>query len=218
MTGPTRRCVVKNKLEVCVFGMLLISSLGASSPAVKKKLVPSAPASIGLPSRACQGVPVTGQATSYSAGDDAWYQKGWTMPGTYPRWTDNADGTVKDSLTGLIWLKNANCFGAQDWTAALSSANTLESGLCGLTDGSVAVDWRLPNLRELQSLIDYGQVVPALPAGHPFTGVQSGLYWSSTSVANGPSGSAWSANLGFGDISAHFKLDDYYVWPVRGGQ
>lgn len=33
--------------------------------------------------------------------------------------------------------------------------------------------WRLPNVRELQSLIDYGEYNPALPTGHPFTGVAS---------------------------------------------
>ncbi|NIO68243.1 MAG: DUF1566 domain-containing protein, partial [Anaerolineae bacterium] len=57
------------------------------------------------------------------------------------------------------------------------------SGECGLGDGSSEGDWRLPNVRELQSLIDYGRQTPALPSGHPFTGVQSSLYWSSTTHA-----------------------------------
>ena len=96
------------------------------------------------------------------------------------RFTDNGDGTVTDNLTALIWLKNANCFGAKNWATALSDANALASGSCGLSDGSIAGGWRLPNGNELHSLIDLAQSNPALPAGHPFTGVQVNLYWTST--------------------------------------
>ena len=84
-------------------------------------------------------------------GQDGEYQAGVSVD---PRFTDNGDGTVTDNLTGLIWLKDADCFGSRNWTNALSDANTLADGSCGLTDGSVAGDWRLPNVRELQSLID----------------------------------------------------------------
>ncbi len=62
-------------------------------------------------------VPKTGQVTSYSPGDDGDLQRG--VPWPNPRFTDNADGTVTDNLTGLIWLKNANAFGAWDWTDPL---------------------------------------------------------------------------------------------------
>lgn len=68
------------------------------------------------------------------------------------RFTDNGNGTVTDSITGLIWLKNANCFNLQVWNAALSLANGLANGTCSLTDGSTAGQWRLPNRSELQSL------------------------------------------------------------------
>ena len=73
---------------------------------------------------------------------------------------------------------------------ALNDANTLNSGECGLTDGSVQGNWRLPNVRELQSLIDYGRYQPALPSGHPFIGVRSAYYWTSTTYA-GSSSYAW---------------------------
>ena len=59
----------------------------------------------------------TGQTTSYAAGDDGDLEKGVTWPS--PRFTDNTNGTVTDNLTGLIWLKNANCFGEKSWSAAL---------------------------------------------------------------------------------------------------
>ena len=81
-----------------------------------------------------------------------------------PRFTDNNNGTVTDNLTKLIWTKNANAFGTKKWDDALSAANSLASGtIPGLTDGSKAGDWRLPNVRELQSLIDYEFYSPALP-------------------------------------------------------
>jgi hypothetical protein len=51
------------------------------------------------------------------------------------RFIDNGDGTVTDNRTGLIWLKNANCFCNQDWWTAMKSANNLAYGYCGLIDG-----------------------------------------------------------------------------------
>jgi hypothetical protein len=172
------------------------------------------------------GVGKTGLATCWDAsgtviscagtGQDGALQKGVSVSA---RFTDNADGTVKDNLTGLIWLKNANCFGLRVWTSALSDANTLASGACGLTDGSVAGAWRLPNVKELQSLIDFGQYNPALPAVHPFSGVQFAYYWSSSTYAITPS-YAWYVGLGIGNVvySGVKSGNVFYVWPVRGGQ
>ena len=48
-----------------------------------------------------------------------------------PRFIDNKDGTVTDSLTGLIWLKNMNCFGMMDWEGAMLAAKSLKDGDCG---------------------------------------------------------------------------------------
>jgi hypothetical protein len=100
------------------------------------------------------GVPKTGQTVTYATGDDGDLQKGTSWPN--PRFTDNGDGTVTDNLTGLIWLKNANCFGDRTWADALTDSGGLADGSCALTDGSSAGDWHLPNVRELHSLISYG--------------------------------------------------------------
>lgn len=166
---------------------------------------------LALPAR----VPKTGQTTSWATGDDGDLEKGVAWPD--PRFTDNGDGTVTDNLTGLIWLKNANCFGTRAWATALTDANGLANGSCGLTDGSVAGDWRLPNVREQQSLIDYGRFNPALPSGHPFTGVQSNYYWTSTTYA-GYTSDAWLVGLYNGFVGNDDESYTYYVWPVRGGQ
>jgi hypothetical protein len=161
------------------------------------------------------------QEPSYGSTTGAYTVYGWA--GT--RFTDNGDGTVSDNLTGLIWLKNANCFGTRTWAEALSDANGLASGSCGLTDGSSAGDWRLPNVNELHSLVDLRWSNPALPNtagtgqwtnGNPFTGVQS-YYWSSTTYAN-VTDVAWLVGLDAGSVPLDYKTGAYYVWPVRGGQ
>ena len=144
----------------------------------------------------------TGQQTCYDpsgstedmvacvlTGQDGEKQAGADWPA--PRFTDNLDGTVTDSLTGLIWLQDANCasFGSPiDFQDALSAANGLSQGFCGLLDGSFAGDWRLPNVKELLSLCDYSETGPALPSGHPFASPQDS-YWSSSWVSDKTS--AW---------------------------
>jgi uncharacterized protein YjdB len=161
-------------------------------------------------------LPKTGQTTSYAAGDDGALQKGVAWPN--PRFTDNGNGTVTDNLTGLIWLKNANCFSTQTWSAALTSGNTLASGACGLTDGSTAGQWRLPNRKELQSLVDRSKFSPALPTGHPFTSVQSAAtYWSSSTYSGGTSYAWYVYMLDGGVYNWNPKSSNLYVWPVRGG-
>ncbi|MBF0498101.1 MAG: DUF1566 domain-containing protein, partial [Deltaproteobacteria bacterium] len=164
-------------------------------------------------------VPKTGQTTSTAAGDDGALQLGVASPN--PRFTDNSNGTVTDNLTGLIWLKSTNCFTSKNWNDALTSANGLVSGSCGLSDGSKAGDWQLPSMKELISLIDYGHY-PALPPGNPFTGIDVRLwsyeFWSSTTYA-GYSGSGFAYTFyGAGEVGYMDKTLTASAWPVRGGQ
>jgi len=142
-----------------------------------------------------------------------------------PRFTNNGNGTVKDNLTGLIWLKNADCWGRINWTTALINANGLANGACGLTDGSVAGDWRLPNKNELNSLIHAGYFSPALSndagnnkwvtgATSSFTNVQSNYYWSATTVAVDTT-YAWLVDMDASYVNNANKTSTFYVWPVR---
>ena len=158
----------------------------------------------------------TGQQKSYAVGDDGDWMIGAASPST--RFFDNGDGTVKDNLTGLIWLKNANCFGPQTWAAALTSANSLASPSCSLSDGSTAGQWRLPNRKELMSLVDRSQYNPALPTGNPFSStVQSDSYWSG-STSSGNATNAWGVFMVNGYVGNGNKAYSGYVWPVRAGQ
>ena len=170
----------------------------------------------------------TGQVTSYSAtgGEDGDLQKGVAWPN--PRFKDNGNGTVRDKLTKLIWLKNANAFGARTWEQALADANALASGSAGLTDGSKAGDWRLPNVKELQSLIDFAYNTPALSnalgtsqwsEGDPFIGVRV-VYWASTTNVSF-SAYAWVVHLTSGGVisdGSSSKTLTNYGWPVRAGR
>jgi hypothetical protein len=150
-------------------------------------------------------------------GQDGELQAGVAWP--TPRFTLNGDGTVTDQLTGLIWLQDANCFGTEQWIIAPAEVASLNSGsvtTCTNYTAGTFGDWRVPNIRELASLIDYGQYSPAIPTEHPFVGVQSDYYWtSSTNVSS--TGYGWSMSLDSGLTSAVFKGSSYYVWPVRGG-
>ena len=113
-----------------------------------------------------------------------------------PRFIDNKDGTVTDSLTELIWLKNMKCFEMMDWKSARLAVKSLKDGDCGpdpaliLSDGSSAGDWRLPTMSELCMLIDFSRRDPALPSGHMFSAVPRGYHWSATTLVS-HSGLAW---------------------------
>ncbi len=175
----------------------------------------------------------TGQETCYDAGGTVipcagTGQDGDLRPGVEwpnPRFVDNGDGTVTDMLTGLVWLKNANCLGERTWVDALADANTLGSGACGLTDGSVAGDWHLPSVKEIESLFDYQHYHPPLSNaagtgqwsdGDAFSGVQVNDYWSSSSSATNPS-YAWDVDLYDWKVNTAPKSWSNYVWPVRQG-
>jgi hypothetical protein len=153
--------------------------------------------------------------SSVATGDDGALKKGVKYPDV--RFTSNGNGTTTDNLTGLIWLHNADCFGVKTWENALTACNSLSDGSCELTDNSIAGDWRLPNIKELQSLIDYGVVNPAVKSGRRVQCATGHYYWSSTTHA---SSYAWYVDFctGRAGYSAKTLFNYYHVWPVKGGR
>jgi uncharacterized caspase-like protein len=144
------------------------------------------------------------------------------------RYTDNGDGTVTDNRTGLIWMKNANCFGRQNWKTAMQSAANLAHGQCGLRDGSRRGMWRLPTIKEWKAMMDKKYSWPALSnaagtgkweEGDAFLDVQSGFYsswyWSSTTTKNLSNAGLVHFFVGF--VEGFVKSYAGYVWAVRGG-
>jgi len=77
------------------------------------------------------------------------------------------------------------------------------------------IDWRLPNRRELRSLMSHHTRMPALPGGHPFVNVFSGWYWSSTSAAINPA-FAWYVHMEGARTFYGHKEQFFLTWPVRG--
>jgi hypothetical protein len=158
----------------------------------------------------------TGQTVSVAPGDDGALRKG--VPWPNPRFTDNNNGTVTDKLTGLIWLKNANCLqDIRGWQEVLQFANSLASGACGLSDGSRSGDWRVPNRNELASLLDLSKRTPALPTGHPFTNFQVDKYWTSTSFVPFSAANVWLVDFSDGSLPVGTIVNFRYSQFVRDG-
>jgi hypothetical protein len=156
----------------------------------------------------------TGQTISYAASDDGDVQRGVPWPDPRFTVTTNAgDVVVSDNLTGLMWTQHANLAGAVRWTNAVDFCDNLT-----YADFS---DWRLPNVLELASLVDFGNSGPALPSGHPFVNVQiigeEVWYWTSTTYA-GLGIIGWRLEFFAGLMTIEDKSDNYFVWPVRDGQ
>jgi hypothetical protein len=165
------------------------------------------------------GLPDTGQTTCYRqegdvidctsdtcAGQDGFYATGCPSEG---RFVDNEDGTVTDTCTGLMWEKETGNGGNRTfWCRALEYCENLDLGGHD--------DWRLPNVREIQSIVDYGRHDPSID---PVFGALSFFYWSSTTDAN-DNGSAWTVN--FSDLNgingeSDVKENDNHVRAVRIG-
>jgi hypothetical protein len=166
----------------------------------------------------------TGQTQSFAARDDGALQQG--VPWPSPRFNDKGDQTVIDNLTGLVWTKDtyapgpSQCLpatsktfqGAIDYVKCLNSSNYLGHH-----------DWRLPNAKELFSLLDHTKNYPALPSNHPFIITKTDRqYWSSTAwiaQTNAQFDAVWIVRLGDGGFDAVTKSDHFMdVWPVRAGQ
>ena len=167
------------------------------------------------------GLPDSGQTTCYAENgseipcdsvtclrQDGFYATGCSPEG---RFIDNDDGTVTDNCTGLMWQKDTGNDGnALPWCAALAYCDNLSLG-----GGLVAWDdWRLPNVRELQSIVDYGRFKPSID---PVFDALPSFYWSSTSNAGFPD-VTWLVQFGYGSIIYDDKdVNNGHVRAVRGG-
>ena len=126
---------------------------------------------------------------------------------TVVHFTDNGDGTIKDNYTGLMWQKNSSTT-PMNWEAALAYAKTVTLG--GKSD------WRVPNIKELQSLNDVSRVKPSINKTIFPNIISSAFYWSSTSQYKTPT-VAWDFNTDYGVVTYDTKTVNKYVILVRGG-
>lgn len=160
----------------------------------------------------------TGQTTCHDSGGEAIPCPGSGQDGEFrqgipwpePRFDVHGE-TILDRLTGLVWMRNAT-FGElpMTWREALAFvAGMNREQALGFSD------WRLPNRRELRSLVSHQTRRHALPEGHPFVNVFAGWYWSGTSAAGAPA-HAWYVDMDGGRMFYGGKDQSFLVWPVRG--
>jgi len=117
----------------------------------------------------------------------------------------HGNGVVTDQVSALMWQQQDD--GVQrDWRAALHYCNDLVWPSGGYSD------WRLPDKKELASIVDYAAYNPAINA--VFIGAKSSEYWSSTPSSGGYS--AWYVNFSGGSVDDWGgKAALFYVRCVR---
>ena len=164
---------------------------------------------------AFEGLPATGQTACHDSagapiscesvewpGQDGFYQAGCPRAG---RFTDNGDGTVTDNCTGLMWQKET-APGEYTWQEALEYCENLSLARHD--------DWRLPNVRELQSIVDYGRHRPSID---PIFGAEPwSSYWSSSTSFYNPA-YAWGVGFYSGHMGSDDKTVGLSVRAVRSG-
>lgn len=172
-----------------------------------------------------RGLARTGQISCYDgqgnavdfagSGQDGEYQRGKVWP--VPRFIHNGDGTISDTLTGLMWLKDGNCFAEVSWHLAKQKVTSLnqkdEAPVCHDYSASYT-DWQLPELEELASLVDSEEAVAAnFLKLSGFTNVLAQNYWTNTTYLNPLN--AWSVDMAAGRVAFQNKIDKNLVLPVR---
>ena len=160
-------------------------------------------------------LPATGQTECFDtkgeriscagSGQDGAFQSGSPWP--EPRFEASESGFL-DRLTNLCWHGSADLLGRlSTWEEAFEAVTDLNR-----RHGATS-PWRLPNINELESLVDCSTHSPALPHGHPFGNVREG-YWSSTTNMFEPDW-AWALYLTKGAVGVGQKKGEHFsVWAV----
>jgi Protein of unknown function (DUF1566) len=130
-------------------------------------------------------------------------------------WVDN--NTVKDVSTGLVWLR---CPLGFVWSAATASCDEVPNAVTtfswseALAAGTARGDgWRLPNSKELESLVKRSCDNPAIDTT-VFSPLSLGFFWSSTS-ASAYFGNAWAVQFQDGGVVSVAKENAYKVRLVK---
>jgi hypothetical protein len=159
-------------------------------------------------------------------------QDGASQAGASLAYNDNGDGTVTDLNTGLQWEKLDDAGGAHDRDTLYTWANS-QNRITALNGANFAGhnDWRLPNVRELTSILNYGASNPAVVTSAFHTSCFGGCnnvtdcsctaflnHWTSTSLTNLP-GSTFTVNFTDGTVNVFTKggANTFAVRAVRGG-
>jgi len=204
-------------VSIIVAAIPLHVVLNHAESAVRTTLISQTGKTVIAPNKLAQPLK-TGQRLCYSVAGAVISCVGTGQDGEYrlgiaTSTKDNGNNTISDNATGLMWIKDHNAVGApfnstMTWNNATSSCEALS--YAGYTD------WRLPNIKELQTLVDFGRVSPAIDTVK-FPNTQSFSSWSATTfVYPGYEHYAWSVGFTFGDTYYGSKSVSSYVRCVRG--
>jgi len=209
------RAAMETRVDVFVNGTVTTLEGGAAAP--------------------CTAFPATGQTTCWNSsgsvipcagtGHDGNIQAGATLA-----YQDNGDGTITDLNTGLTWEKKSDDGSINDKDTTRTWSNAFAAHVAGLNSGggfAGHIDWRVPNVKELQSIVNYENSYPAVSAAFnnnctpgctvlTCSCTVSNFYWSSTTNENNPN-NAWNVNFNDGNVNANNKTNNNYVRAVRGG-
>jgi len=182
-------------------------------------------------------VVATGQTTCWSSGGDVipcagTGHDGEIQAGATLAYVDNGDGTITDLNTGLMWEKLSNNRTIHDWNDRYTWADAFTRKIATLNGGggfAGHTDWRVPNYKELISIVNLQNVSPAVspvfhtdcvPGATVLTGscMGSTYYWSSSSyILTYTTTDAWIVDFALGLVSGSHKGYTYSVRAVRGG-
>ena len=168
-----------------------------------------------------QATPVGGACPGGGNGTGTGGQDGVYGPAAVqPRYTVlnpvGISSVTVDNVTGLMWVTNprtdAGFAGAQKWESALTSCTVTLNGMAyaGYTD------WRLPDVRELMSIVDYGAAAAPRINTTAFPNTVSDYYWTSTTYVVNTT-LAWIGNFTLGNVGVFSKTNSIYARCVRGG-
>jgi hypothetical protein len=144
----------------------------------------------------------------HGSGQDA--EHGTGRPWPVPRFKTHGE-VVLDRLTCLHWARDALLPGFPlSWPESLDFITQ-----CNRRELGGHADWRLPDRREMRSLISHGHRVPALLPDHPFLGLRSAWYWTATTYAGDPH-YAWYVHTEGGRMFYGRKDGYALLLPVRG--
>ena len=117
---------------------------------------------------------------------------------------DNGNGSVSDIATGLVWQQ-------QDDDVTRNHAEAIT--YCQDLSLAGSSNWRLPNIKELLSIVDYRANSPSIVSSM-FPGTNSFFYWSATGLT-GSSGSAWYTHFLSGEVDISLTTENFFVRCVR---
>jgi hypothetical protein len=217
-----------------ILSLALLVGLGLSATAVQANDTSPSCGSSTFPATG-QVTPATGTMTHTGATvrDDGFVKAGGALS-----YQDNLDGTVTDLNTGLMWEKKSMDGTDHDvsktfvWSSAVTDTvwdwiNAINTEVGNGIGFAGYNDWRLPNRKELESIVDAGNHLPAVDPvfNHDVSAgctvltcsaTVSSFYWSATTAADDPF-NAWFVDFFNGIVVNDSKGGTHFVRAVRGG-